>query len=113
MSASRARPRAKRSANEWFVYVIRTGAGSLYTGITNDVERRLLAHATPRGAKSLRGRGPLSIVYQRRLGNRGLALRVEHALKRVRKPAKESIVSSSPSRARLLRILGVAFERDV
>ncbi|MFN0241952.1 MAG: GIY-YIG nuclease family protein [Planctomycetota bacterium] len=93
------------------MYVLRTGAGSLYTGITNDVERRLRAHATPRGAKSLRGRGPLTIVYQRRLGQRGLALRVEHALKRVRKSEKESIVSSSPSRARLLRMLGV--ERDV
>lgn len=110
MSATRARRRAARTADDWFVYVIRTGAGTLYTGITKDVERRSRAHATPRGAKSLRGRGPLTVVYQRRLGSRALALRVEHALKRVRKPEKESIVRSAPSRARLLRILDVALE---
>jgi putative endonuclease len=91
----------------WSVYLIRSAGGALYTGITTEVERRLAQHGKGRGSKFLRGRGPLVIVYRRKLGARSLALRVEHALKRLEKREKEALVASSPSRARLLRRLGV------
>ena len=47
----------------WFVYLLRCGDGSLYCGITDDVSRRLEAHAAGKGAKYTRGRGPLELVY--------------------------------------------------
>src|SRR5881397_847642 len=58
----------------WHVYVVRTRDGALYTGVTTDAARRIAEHrAGGRGARYLRGREPLEIVYRRRLGERGLA----------------------------------------
>lgn len=91
----------------WFVYLIRSARGALYTGITTEVERRLEQHRSGRGSKSLRGRGPLELVYRRRLGDRSLALRVEHGLKRLEKEEKEALVLALPSRKRLLRWLDI------
>jgi len=94
----------------WHVYIVRTRDGSLYAGVTTDVERRLDEHraARGRGARYLRGRAPLEIVYRRRLGERGLALRVEWRLKRRSRADKQAIVSDRPSRRALLRSLGVS-----
>jgi len=89
----------------WFVYLIRNARGALYTGITTKVERRLEQHRVGRGSKSLRGRGPLELVYRRKLGDRSLALRVEHGVKQLGKREKEALVAASPSRRRLLRWL--------
>jgi putative endonuclease len=75
-------------------------------GITTDIEKRLGAHRSGRGAKFLRGRGPLKLVFRRELGEHGLALRVERRLKRLPKPQKEALVRAKPSRARLLEWLG-------
>ena len=47
----------------WYVYILRCGDGTLYTGSTDDVERRLAAHRAGKGAKYTRGRGPLELVY--------------------------------------------------
>lgn len=89
----------------WSVYVVRTGSGALYTGIAMDVDRRVGEHGTQRGAKYLRGRGPLDLVYRSKIGDHGLALRVEHAVKRLSKLKKETLVAMGPSRSRLLRTL--------
>ena len=90
----------------WHLYVVRTNDGRLYTGIATDVERRLAEHEDgPRGAKSLRGRGPLELVYRREVGERGLALRLEHRLKRRSREEKERIVGARLSRRRLVREL--------
>jgi putative endonuclease len=91
--------------NNWSVYLVRARGGVIYTGITTDVERRIEEHAAGRGAKFLRGRGPLELIYQRRLGDRGFAQRIEARLKRLTKGQKEELVRSAPSRARLLRLL--------
>ena len=48
----------------WYVYILRCGDGTLYTGITDDIPRRLAAHRAGKGAKYTRGRGPLELVYQ-------------------------------------------------
>lgn len=94
--------------NPWFVYVIRTSDDVLYTGISTDVERRVHAHARGRGAKFLRGRGPLHVAYRCRIGDRGLAQQVEIRLKRLARPRKEAIVRATPTRPGLIRILGLA-----
>ena len=65
----------------WYVYILRCGDGTLYTGITDNMPRRLAAHRAGRGAKYTRGRGPLELVYQERTEGRAQALRRERAIK--------------------------------
>lgn len=96
------------SAPRWSLYVLRTKDGALYTGISTDVALRLAKHANGRGAKALRGRGPLELVYSVTLGERGFALRVEHALKSLAKPAKEELVLARPDRRAWKRRLRAA-----
>lgn len=94
----------------WHLYLVRTRDGRLYTGIATDVERRLTEHAGggARGAKALRGRGPLCLEYRRPIGDRALASRAETRIKRLARRDKERIVATRPSAARLLRELGLA-----
>ena len=89
----------------WALYVLRTRQGHLYTGIATDVKRRVQEHSGGRGAKALRGRGPLELVYRKRIGEHGLALRLEHRLKLRTKHEKEAIVREQPTRAKLLALL--------
>ena len=91
----------------WVVYILRCADGSLYTGIATDVARRMNEHRArgARGAKYLRGRGPLRLVWQRRIGDSSLALRVERRIKRLPKPAKEALLVARPATRRLLGML--------
>ncbi len=79
----------------WFVYIVRCGDGTLYTGIATDVRRRIAEHARHdgRGAKYLRGRGPLRLVFVRAIGARGLALRIESRIKKFPKAWKEALIA--------------------
>lgn len=76
----------------WYLYLVRCGDGSLYTGISNDVARRLQAHRAGRGARCLRGRGPLTLARRIRVGSCNDALRVEHRVKSMKKEWKEKLV---------------------
>ena len=76
----------------WYLYLVRCRDGSLYTGISTDVERRFAAHQANRGARRLRGRGPLELVFAQPLGDRSLALRVEHRIKRWSRADKERLL---------------------
>lgn len=67
----------------WHLYLLETAGGALYTGITTDVARRLEQHRSGRGAKALRGKGPLTLRYQQPMKSHGEALRQEAALKRL------------------------------
>jgi len=80
--------------SRWYVYLLRCGDGTLYTGIATDVSRRLAEHrqGEGRGAKYLRGRGPLRLVLEKAIGSRSLALRVEDRIKRLPKRRKEELV---------------------
>lgn len=81
------------SETQWFVYMLRTRQGSLYTGITTNIDRRLAQHSDGKGgAKSLRGRGPLQMVWQCAEPDRSSASRLEARLKRLSKAHKERIV---------------------
>ncbi len=68
-------------ANTWKLYILRCGDGSLYTGITTDVERRLEAHRSGKGAKYTRGRSPLELVYAEDCGDHSAALKRELEIK--------------------------------
>ncbi|MGB5346197.1 MAG: GIY-YIG nuclease family protein [Woeseia sp.] len=78
----------------WSIYLLRCADGSLYTGIATDVQRRLAEHSGgERGAKYLRGRGPLRIELSREVGDRSLASRAEHRIKRLTRLGKEALIS--------------------
>lgn len=80
--------------NCWYVYLIRCKDGSLYTGISTDVARRLDEHISGKGAKYLRGRAPLNLVYQQAIGSRSEALIAEAAIKKLSKADKEVLILS-------------------
>lgn len=86
----------------WTVYVVRCADDSLYCGITNDLDARLAAHTAGKGAKYTRGRGPLELVATRRCRTKAAALRVEYALKQLRKTQKLALIRNwkSPRRRR-------------
>jgi putative endonuclease len=67
----------------WHLYVVRCSDGTFYTGITTNLRRRTEQHNRGVGARYTRGRGPVVVVYQRRLANHGSALRAERAFKRL------------------------------
>ena len=72
----------------WYLYILRCGDGSLYTGITTDVEKRLEAHRSGKGAKYTRGRGPLELVYREFCGTHSDALKRELRVKAMTREEK-------------------------
>ncbi|MCF2661438.1 GIY-YIG nuclease family protein [Pseudoflavonifractor phocaeensis] len=73
--------------------MLRCGDGTLYTGITDDVERRLAAHRSGKGAKYTRGRGPLELVYTEEQPDKSAALRREVQIKKLRREQKEALIA--------------------
>ena len=80
--------------NTWKLYILRCGDGSLYTGITTDVEKRLEAHRTGKGAKYTRGRGPLELIYRETCGSHSDALKRELEIKKLTREQKQSLIAS-------------------
>jgi putative endonuclease len=78
----------------WHLYLIRTKLGHLYTGITQDVQRRYKEHQEGgvKAAKSLKGKKPLTLVFHQKIGSHSLALKTEAAIKKWPKEKKESLV---------------------
>ncbi len=101
---------AQAEETVWHLYLVRTREGNLYTGIAKDVERRIAEHKNSgaRGAKYLRGRGPIELAYRSRIGDHTLALRVERGVKRLSKERKEGLVRSAPDTPQLLTMLAIA-----
>ena len=77
----------------WKLYILRCRDGSLYTGITIDVEKRLAAHNAGKGAKYTRGRAPLELVYTEECGSHSDALKRELAIKALPREEKQKLVS--------------------
>ncbi len=75
-----------------YVYVLKCADGSLYTGYTTDVERRVAEHDAGEGAKYTRGRTPVSLVHTESFGSRSEAMSREHAIKRLSRDQKEALV---------------------
>ncbi len=78
----------------WSVYVLRCGDGSLYTGITNDLARRLAAHRAGTASRYTRSRRPVRLVYRERRRSRSAALKREAAIKRLPRAAKLQIIGA-------------------
>lgn len=78
----------------WTVYILRCADDTLYTGITNDLERRLADHQAGQGAKYTRGRGPLQLVYHENCEGRGSASKRENEIKSLDREAKLLLVSA-------------------
>ncbi len=80
--------------SEWYLYLIRVKNGSLYTGIATDVERRFSEHVAggKKGAKYLKGRGPLKLVFRQKIGSRSQALKTEAAIKKMPRAQKENLI---------------------
>ena len=73
----------------WFVYILRCADGTLYSGITNDLDRRLAEHNSGQGAKYTRGRRPAKFIYSKKCESRSAALKEESKIRKL--PRKEKI----------------------
>ena len=93
---------------DWHLYLVRCHDGSLYTGITTDVARRFAEHQENKGAgaKYLRGRGPLVLVFQKKLGSRSLALGMESKVKKLPKARKEELIRADSRIDEIIKQVG-------
>ncbi len=78
----------------WYLYILRCGDGTFYTGITTDVDKRLEAHRSGRGAKYTRGRAPLEVIYRECCGTHSDALKREMEVKRLSREEKQTLIFS-------------------
>ncbi len=76
----------------WFVYMLRCGDGSLYTGYTDDVPRRLAVHQSGKGGKYTRSHQPVELAYQEELPTRSEAMRREAAVKKLKRQQKLELI---------------------
>jgi putative endonuclease len=91
------------TSNLWTVYMLRCSDGSLYTGITNDLARRVRQHGGGKAAAYTRSRRPVRLVFAESAADRSAALRREAALKRLSRAQKLALLTSrrlSPSSRR-------------
>ena len=80
---------------EWVLYMLRCRDGSLYTGITNNLEKRLEAHRSGKGAKYTRGRGPLELVYTEKCEDKSAALKREVEIKKLSIDEKIQLIGAN------------------
>lgn len=76
----------------WWVYLLECRDGTLYTGCTDNIPRRIALHNAGRGAKYTRGRGPVILRYQEEVPDRSAALRREAAIKRLSRTGKQALI---------------------
>lgn len=80
---------------QWAVYILECKDGTLYTGITDDLERRIKAHNEGKGAKYTRGRGPVRLRYREDCESHSAALRRELAVKRLSRQEKLALIGEN------------------
>lgn len=93
------------SPSQWFLYIIQTEEQTLYTGITTDVQRRLAQHQTGKGAKYVKGRGTLTVMYQIQVESRSQALKLEYRIKQLTRTKKRQIITQQPTLSELIELL--------
>ena len=101
---------AETDEKPWWVYILRCGNGSLYTGVTIDIQRRVAEHRSkgPLSARYTRAFAPVELAYRCRVGSKGLAHRLEYRIKRLGRKDKEELVAKQLSRKALLAFLSIA-----
>lgn len=93
---------------EWKVYILSTRLNTLYTGITTDVERRLREHTRlNKGAKYLKGKGPLTVEWSQIVGTRSDALKVEYRIKQLNRPQKNALIEGRLTLEKLMSVESV------
>jgi len=82
---------------DWYLYIIKCENGNLYTGITTDVERRFSEHQSngKKAAKYLRGKKNLRLVFNKKIGSKSLALKVENSFKKLKKSQKQFFIKDN------------------
>lgn len=78
-----------------YTYILECADKSLYTGWTNNLERRLKAHNSGKGAKYTRGRGPVKLVYYQCFEEKSDALKREHEIKKMSRESKLKIIKEN------------------
>jgi len=85
------------AATLWWLYLVRTADGRLYTSISTEGQRRFEEHENKdnknKGAKALRGKTPLRLVFQIVVGNRSDALKLEYKVKQLSRVQKQELIS--------------------
>ncbi|MGI2071318.1 GIY-YIG nuclease family protein [Shewanella baltica] len=94
------KPTPIKSSSLWYLYLVRCANGHLYTGVTTDIARRFSEHQSGgiKSAKYLRGKGPLTLMYQEQVGSHGDALRREIAVKKLSRSQKLALIESAEYR---------------
>jgi UV DNA damage endonuclease len=91
----------KQLSQQWVVYIVRCADGSLYTGITNDMKRRIEQHNAGTASRYTRIRLPVVLVYQEAQPNQSVSLKRELAIKALSRTAKESLIASGKEEKRI------------
>jgi len=86
---------AHRRPQRWFLYILECSDRSLYTGITNDVDARLIKHNAGKGARYTRGRLPVRLLFSEPCAGKSMALKREYAVKRLRRREKLALAARS------------------
>lgn len=80
---------------KWFVYMLKCRDNSIYTGITNNLTKRIETHLSGNGSKYLRGKLPLKLVYKENFLNRSAASKREIEIKKLQKKEKELLINQN------------------
>ncbi len=92
------------SSATFSLYIVRCADDTLYTGIAADVDKRISEHESgPRGAKYLRGKGPLRLEFAEAVGDRAVASALEYRVKQLSKAQIEALIGGRASFRRLCR----------
>ena len=86
------KPKARSSGENWFVYIVRCADGSLYTGITKDVNRRCQQHNAGTASRYTRSRRPVKLIYQEFHPSQSSALKREAAIKAMNREEKLTMI---------------------
>lgn len=78
----------------YYVYILKCRDGTLYTGITTDVQKRLATHNSGKGAKYTRSRLPVTLLYQEPQPDKSAALKRENAIKALTRPQKLALIDT-------------------
>ena len=90
---------ATASTGSWFVYILRCADGTLYTGITTDLARRIQQHNAGTASRYTRSRRPVELVYREPQRSQSLALRREAAIKKLTRRQKLGMIAARRSRS--------------
>ena len=99
-TATTTKPRQRKPRQpkrRWLVYLLRCRDGSLYTGITNDLPKRLKAHAAGKASRYTRSRLPIQLAYTEPQRSHSLALKREAAIKKLSRRQKDDLIGGAPT----------------